>query len=158
MNVFVDACVFINDYLRGNGGRLAVLEAFEKLHLEGKFKLIFPKVTRLELQAGIPLDYIRYSENKFPKMVIPDVPSGVELGANYMEAKTILESYSKKIEEVRKEAELAVDDLLNNHINKLIENAESVQEDRHIILSAHERKMKNKPPGKNTDPLGDEIV
>lgn len=158
MNVFVDPSVFIHDYLQGYGGRLKVLKAFENLLAKGKFKLIFPTVSRDELYKGIPADHIRYSKNEFAKLSIPAVPAGVEQGENYKAAKKLLDQYSGKIEEVRKEAEVAVDDLMKNHIEKLIGKAENIIEDQQIIFSAQARKMKQNPPGKSSDSLGDQIV
>ncbi len=46
---------------------------------------------------------------------------------------------------------------LHNHIDKLFEQAEPIHEDNDILEAAKMRKAKNNPPGKSTDPIGDEI-
>lgn len=156
MRVFVDSGVYM-DYLKGEGS-LRILTTFEDLLQQGKFKLIFPNITKEEIYRGIPVDHKRYSKNEFVKLSMPKVPSGVEETEKYKAAKSLLDKYSEKIEEVRKESLSAVNGLLTDHIKKLLENSESIKEDKEVLEAAQLRKMKNNPPGKSTDPLGDEIV
>lgn len=156
MRVFVDAGVYM-DYLKGKGS-LRVLKAFESLLQEGKFKLIFPNITKEEIYRGLPLDHKRYSKNEFVKLSMPDVPAGIEEGDRYKNAKALLDQYSENIEEVRKESLDAVDSLLTDHIEKLLDKSEPIKEGTQTLEAAQLRKMKNNPPGKSTDPLGDEIV
>lgn len=155
MKVFVDSGVYM-DYLQGNGS-LRVLKTFEELLDAGEFKLIFPNIIKEEIYRGIPIDYARFAKNKF-KQFMPIVPAGVKEEAKYLEAKKLFDEYSKKIEEVRQEALLTVDKILHNHIDKLFAKAEIIREDDKILEAAQVRKLKNNPPGKSTDPLGDEIV
>lgn len=155
MKVFVDSGVYM-DYLQGNGS-LRVLKTFEELLDKGEFGLIFPHITKEEIYRGVPIDYARFAKNKF-KLSMPDVPAGVEEGKKYLEAKELLEKYSERIEEVRQEALSAVDEILHNHIDKLFAKADAIREDDKVLGAAQVRKLKNNPPGKSTDPLGDEIV
>lgn len=157
MRVFVDSGVYM-DYLQGKGVRLHVLKTFEELLEQGKFKLIFPNITKEEIYKGVPLDRGRYLKNQFSKFSIPPVPAGVEESEEYKQARGLLEEYNTKLEEVRRRSLEAVDEILENHIEKLIKKAEDIQEDQNILYAAQVRKLKKNPPGKNTDPLGDQIV
>lgn len=157
MRVFVDSGVYI-DYLQGNGVRIHVLKTFGDLLDQGKFKLIFPNITKEEIYKGVPLDHGRYSKNQFDKSLMPAVPAGVEESEKYEQAQELLNKYNEKLEEVRKESLNAVDDILQNHIGKLMENAENIQEDPSVLEGAQVRKLKNNPPGKSIDPLCDEII
>ncbi len=111
MKVFVDSGVYM-DYLQGDGTRLHVLKSFGELLAQHSFKLIFPNITKEEIYRGIPMDYGRYTKNKFCKVSIPNVPAGIEDGNNYRKANDLLAQYSLVIEEVRKESLLAIDDIL----------------------------------------------
>lgn len=157
MRVFVDTGVYL-DYLKGKGVRLKVLETFRELLEQKKFKLIFPDITKEEIYRGIPMDRGRYSVNKFLSFSLPDVPAGVEEDEKYKEAKKLFDQYGKAIEEVRKKSLGAVDDILKNYIEKLMSLAEDIRETERTISLATTRKLKGNPPGKNTDPLGDEIA
>ncbi|MEP7167589.1 MAG: PIN domain-containing protein [Candidatus Woesebacteria bacterium] len=154
MTVFIDTCVYL-DYLRS--AELHVLDVLLELIDARKIKLIFPDVTRSEIWRGIPIDYGRYTKNKF-KLSMPSVPTSVEKGKKYEKAKKLLEDYSSAIEEVRKESLLAVKSTMNDYIEKLYSKAEKVREDEKTIEAAQLRKLKCNPPGKKENPLGDEIV
>lgn len=156
MRVFVDSGVYM-DYLKGDVS-LRILEVFEELLEKGEFELIFPDITKEEIYRGIPLDLGRFSKNDKLKVSMPKVPAGIEEGENYKEAKDLLDDFNKKIEEVRQESFSAVGDILQNHIEKLLKKAnKDIIENREILEAAHMRKLKGNPPGKSTDPLGDEI-
>lgn len=157
MRVFVDSGVYM-DYLQGKGVRLHILRTFEELLAERKFKLIFPNTTKEEIYKGILIDRARYSKNQFGELTMPAVPAGVEESERYKQAQELLNKYNEKLEEVRQESLTAVDDILQNHIEKLMENADNIQEDQSILEGAQARRLKNNPPGKSVDPLGDEIV
>ncbi|OGY07919.1 MAG: hypothetical protein A2700_01295 [Candidatus Blackburnbacteria bacterium RIFCSPHIGHO2_01_FULL_44_64] len=157
MRVFVDAGVYM-DYLKGNGVRIHVLETFEDLLEKKKFKLVFPKVTKEEIYRGIPMDYRRFSKGNVLKASIPEVPAGVEEGEKFKEAQDLLNKYNQVIEEVRKQSLAAVDNILEKHIERLLKCSEEIKEDTEILEVAQIRKQKGNPPGKSSDPLGDEIV
>lgn len=156
MKAFVDSGVYL-DYLRG-GVNLHILELFEQLLYKKKFGLIFPNITKEEIYRGIPLDQGRYIKGKFHNFSMPNVPAGIEEGEKYKETKDLYDKFAEKLEELRHEALIAVGDILKNHIQKLYKNSESTKEDKRICDAAGLRKMKQNPPGKHQNPLGDEIV
>lgn len=157
MRVFVDSGVYM-DYLKGKGVSIKVLETFEDFLGNDQFKLVFPKITQEEIYRGIPMDYGRFAKNDVLKLSLPEVPAGVEQGDTYKEAKDLLDKYNVSIEKVRRESLDSLEKLFKDHIDKLIAAADSITEDREVLDAALLRKMKGNPPGKNQDPLGDEIV
>lgn len=156
MRVCADAGIYM-DFAQGDAS-METLLAFEESLAKGKFTLIVPTVTREEVYRGEPIDRLRYSKNKFSKISMPKVPAGVEKKEVYVQAEKLLESYLIQVEKVREESEKTVADIFHNHIEKLFAQAEKIVEDEQIIEAAKLRKMKHNPPGKNNDPLGDQIV
>jgi len=158
MNVFIDT----NIYRKIFEGHPST-EYFEKLLIllqKKELRLIFPKITRVEVYRNIA--EILKKEVEIPKFILPK-PSDIfadslvikkleELGDSYkkeweLEHKKLI-SYNLKLKK----------EMSKKLFSSFLDLTIDYQMSKELYELANERKMKVFPPGKNQDPLGDQLV
>ena len=157
MKVFIDTVIY-KRLFEGNSPSEEYFNKLENLVKNKKFSLIFPKITRNEVHRALrKLLKVKEKEQKFtfpPK--------------HYFDSKA-RENFSKIEEEYEKEWKSEYEKMIKRNLNikkkmakKLFNSFHKLTldypETKELWRLARERKIKRYPPGKTSDPLGDELA
>lgn len=154
MRVFIDASIYIKLF-KGEPSK-TLLNELEKLVEEESFVLIFPKVTCNEVYRNIK-DEVSKDQQKKLTLLSDIFPEAKKL-SNF---EKIEDGYRKESESQYKRLVKQRADIKRGMVKKLFDifqAAVDYPDSADLLELAKDRKLKSFPPGKISDPLGDQLV
>lgn len=156
MRVFIDTVIY-RKLFEGNPSK-EYFDSLYELVKDQNFKLIFPSITRNEIYRGVV--EILKEEPEEPKLIFHSkVFTNGKTKAKFEEMETLYkkewETEYKKLLKENGEVKKEMSKKLFKHLFKLTLDYPDTEE---LLRLANNRKNKRYPPGKNNDPLGDQLV